>query len=291
METSTQRPKLLVIVGPTASGKSDLAMKIAQESNGEIITADSRTIYRGMDIGTAKPTPKEQRQTAHWGLDLVQPGQLYSAAKFKKYAERKIKDIQSRGKLPILVGGTGLYVDGVLFDFEFRSPVDPKQRQALEKLSTEQLQRIIEEKGYQTPQNRQNRRHLIRTIERQGTTGTKKQPKKDILIIGLLPSGEELKQRIHDRVEVWFKHGLSKEVQELLNTYGDKWLSSAGIGYRAVAEYLEGRSTLEEAKSIFEKEHWQYARRQKTWFKRHKFIRWFDSPDKAYKEVSRLLNN
>src|SRR3990167_2158954 len=130
MVAASQRPKLLAIVGPTASGKSALALEIAKKFNGEIICADSRTIYRGMDIGTAKPSKEEQAKVPHWGLDLVDPGQRYNVHQFKTYAEAKTEEIKGRGKLPIIVGGTGLYIDAVLFRYEFESgskgPLLPK---------------------------------------------------------------------------------------------------------------------------------------------------------------------
>jgi tRNA dimethylallyltransferase len=290
METASQRPKLLVIVGPTASGKSELALKIAKEFNSEIIAADSRTIYKGMDIGTAKPSIEERDQIRHWGLDLIEPGEPFSAYKYKEYAENAISDIQKRGKLPILVGGTGLYIDSVLFDFGFVPEVDLKGRDTLEQLSTEKLQEIIQGRNYPMPRNSQNRRHLISTIERKGKLGTRKGFRQEVAIIGLLPSDKVLGSRINYRIDRWFDTGLLKEVEGLLDKYGYKWLASGGIGYKAVVEHLEGHLSLEEAKSMFKKEHWQYARRQKTWFRRNKYIQWFDTPEPAFTSVSQLLN-
>ncbi len=165
MAATPSRPKLLVIVGPTASGKSELALNIAKKYNGEIIAADSRTVYRDMNIGTAKPSLDDQKALLHWGLDLVNPGQRFTAADFKQYAEAKIVDIQKRGKLPLLVGGTGLYIDSVLFDFGFLADFDPKLRKELEQLSVQDLQKIIKQRGYTMPTNYQNKRYLIRVIE------------------------------------------------------------------------------------------------------------------------------
>jgi tRNA dimethylallyltransferase len=131
---------LIVIVGPTASGKTSLAVQLAKKYDGEIICADSRTIYKGMDIGTAKPTLAERAVVLHWGLDLVEPGELFSAADFKRYADQKIEEIRNRGHVPFLVGGSGLYVDAVVFDYAFGVKADPSKRQMLEDWTVEELQ-------------------------------------------------------------------------------------------------------------------------------------------------------
>lgn len=287
-----RKSRFLVIVGPTASGKSDLALKIAQEFNGEIIAADSRTIYKGLDIGTAKPSKEEQELVPHWGLDLVEPGEVFSAARFKEYADEKIREIQKRGKLPILVGGTGLYIDSVIFGFGFIKPADIQQREELEKLSTQELQRIIEQEKYQMPENVQNRRHLIRTIERKGLFGSKGSIKHNTLIIGLLPPNEVLKKRISKRAEKMFKIGVAKETEQLSDKYGEAaLLNTAGIVYKVCLRMLESKFTEEEAIEEFKRADWQYARRQRIWFKRNKFINWFESPQQAYTYISSVLNN
>jgi tRNA dimethylallyltransferase len=183
---ATTKINLVAIVGPTASGKSALAMKIAKQFSGEIIAADSRTIYRGMDIGTAKPSKADQAAVPHWGLDLAEPGESYSAARFKEYALAKITDISSRGKLPILVGGTGLYIDAVLFDYKF--PASDKKEVEFKDVDVAGLQAIINKRGYVVPENSKNRRHLIRTIERQGQTGHRRHDlPPGVLLIGLMP--------------------------------------------------------------------------------------------------------
>jgi tRNA dimethylallyltransferase len=285
-------PELLAIVGPTASGKSDLALRIAQEFNGEIIAADSRTIYKGMDIGTAKPSKVEQKLIPHWGLDLINPGESYSAFQFKKYAEAKISDIKKRGKLPILVGGTGLYVDSVLFDFGFVETKDSEQRNKLEELSVDQLQKLIKDRKYLMPENKNNRRYLIRTIERQGKTGSNRSIKDNTAVIGLNPLAESLKERIYARSKRYFEQGLLKETKELIKKYGKENVQKThGIAYIASLKFLENEIDGEEALELIQKQEWQYARRQRTWFRRNKFIRWFDSPTQAYKEIVRILNN
>jgi tRNA dimethylallyltransferase len=291
MAAAQQKPELIVIVGPTASGKSDLALKIAQEFGGEIIAADSRTVYKGMDIGTAKPTKEEQKFVPHWGLDLVEPGQPFSAHHFKQYAAEKIKDIQKRGRLPILVGGTGLYIDAIIFDFSFAESSNSEQREELEKLSTKELQNTIKISKYPMPENFLNRRYLIRTIERKGLSGGKGSIKDNVLIIGLLLSEDELKTRIYSRAAAYFSKGLIQETKDLLEKYGEQALQKAhGIAYVATVKLFNNELNQEEALELIQKQEWQYARRQRTWFKRNKFISWYESPDKAYKEISINLN-
>lgn len=283
MVARRSKPKLVAVVGPTASGKSELAIKIAKDYGGEIIAADSRTIYRGMDVGTAKPNKIERAVIKHWGLDLVKPGEIFSAAQFQKYAKAKIKQIQSRGKLPILVGGTGLYIDSVIFNFKFPKGADPRLRQKLEKLSIEQLQSLITEKGYPMPENLRNRRHLVRTIETAGQIGSRaRKPIAGTVIIGLMPPTGELKARITKRVNQNF-NSIIKETRGLLAKYGrEKIIKTAGIPYLAAIDYMEGRIDKAEAKSRIATDEWQYARRQRTWFRRNPYIHWFTSADEAF---------
>ena len=292
MAARSPRPKFVVIVGPTASGKSDLAIRVAKEFNGEIISADSLTIYKKMDIGTAKPTKSEQKAAMHWGFDLVGPRQRFTAADFKRYAEARIADIRTRNRLPIVVGGTGLYIDALVFDFSFGQPAQPGQRQKLNKMSTEQLQKKIKEAGYPMPDNHQNRRHLIRTIERAGQAGGKaKRLPAGVIMVGLLPPDKVLKNKISRRVDKMFRDGLMAETKALASQYGSKsLLAKAKVAYGPVIELLADRLSQEEAAQGLKIAHWQYARRQKTWFRRNKFIQWFDSTDLAQAYIKEQLN-
>lgn len=292
MATTGQGPKLVVIVGPTASGKSKLALRVAQEFNGEIIAADSRTVYKNMDIGTAKPSKKDQAKVKHWGLDLVEPGQRFTAAKFKTYAQTAIKDIRSRGKLPILVGGTGLYIDGVIFAFGFRPDTDPARRQRLEILSVGALQGIIHQMNLPLPANFKNKRHLIRTIETKGQAGSsRKSLSKGVILVGIRPPDEILKKRIDQRAEQFFANNVLAETKQLLDHYGPEALeTSGGIVYKICLEMLAGKISQNEAIEKFKRADWQYARRQKTWFKRNKFIHWFGTLEQAYSYIKSQLN-
>lgn len=292
MAATAQRPKLVVIVGPTASGKSALAIKVAKEFDGEIICGDSRTVYRGMDIGTAKPTKQDQAKVKHWGLDLVEPGQRFTAYQFKKYAQKAILDIRNRAKLPVLVGGTGLYIDSLIFDFEFGQDANLAKRKKLEALNIEALQDFIHEMSLPMPFNFKNKRHLMRVIETKGRVGPRKNHlPKGVILVGITPADEALKKRIDLRIDHWFSSGLINETKKLLRNYGEIILkNTGGIGYGLVVDYLNEKTTLDETKKNFKKEHWQYARRQKTWFKRNKFIHWFGSSGQAERFIKQQLN-
>jgi tRNA dimethylallyltransferase len=287
------KPKIIAIVGPTASGKTDLAIKVALRFNGEVISADSLTIYKGMDIGTAKPKIKDRQKIPHWGFDLVEPDQQFSAYQFKNYAQNKIADINKRNKLPILAGGTGLYVDSVLFDFGFGAPPDQKKRAELAKLSVEKLQSIIRQKSLPMPKNAQNPRHLIRVIESGGLVEARKiKPSRKVLLIGLKLPDEILKEKIAKRVEAMFKEGLIEETKKLIDKYGKEIiLSKTKVAYGPIVDYLSGSIDINEAKKQLISAHWQFARRQKIYFKRNPYIQWFSSADEAYKHIAQTLSN
>lgn len=267
-------------------------MRIAGEFDGEIVCADSRTVYKDMDIGTAKPSQQDQSRVKHWGLDLLEPGQRFTAYQFKKYAQNAISDIQGRGKLPILVGGTGLYIDSVIFDFGFRADFDQNKRKKLEALNIETLQDFIREMSLPMPFNLKNRRHLIRTIETNGQAGTRKNRlPKWIILVGLLPADKVLQSRIGQRAKQIFKDGVLIETKKLVQEYGKETLANTGgIVYKICLETLAGKITEAEAIEKFQKSDWQYARRQKTWFKRNKYIEWFNSPKQAYETIKSRLN-
>lgn len=291
MASSKSKPKLIVIVGPTASGKSDLAIKIAERHNGEVISADSRAIYKGLDIGTAKPTKENRRRVPHWGVDLIELGQPFTAADFQNYAKAKIKEIQDRGHLVVLVGGTGLYVDSVVFDFKFSPQADISDRAFLESLNAEQLQQEIGQKGLTMPKNKQNRRHLVRTLERNGTAPERRMtPLADTLLVGLLPPQDVLRRRIDDRADKMFRGEVLEEAHRITQDYPSVRLKDAGLVYELCGEVIAGNITKEEAIARFKVVDWQYARRQRTWFKRNPFIQWFNSGSLAEDYIDSALN-
>ena len=280
---------LVVIVGPTASGKSATAMHIAREWGGEIICADSRTIYKGMDIGTAKPTEADRAEIPHWGLDLVEPGETFTAADFKYFAQQKIAEIRARGHVPMLVGGTGLYVDGVVFDYEFVNPA-PELRSKLEEMNLDALLEYCKNNNISLPENQQNRRYVIRAIERQNITGKRlTEPTADTIIVGITTNRDELRARIVSRAEQLFETGMVEEAKILGEKYG--WDSEAMTGniYRLVKQYLDGEYDENELKERFVISDWQLAKRQLTWLKRNPFIVW-KTLDDAYIYIKKQLD-
>lgn len=279
---------LIVIVGPTASGKSALAMKLAEQFGGEIICADSRTVYKHMDIGTAKPSAEDQARVPHWGLDLVEPGERFSAVDFKNYATEKIADIRARGKIPFLVGGTGLYVDAVIFDYQF-GQANPELRAKLESLSLEELYKYCKENNVKLPENEKNKRYVIREIERKNDSGARLQePQQNIIIVGITTEVETLRKRIHERSEHLFESGMIEEARSMGEKYG--WENEAMTGniYRLVRDFGAGTITKDELKKLNETADWQLAKRQLTWLKRNPFIKWLEL-DYAEKYLVRKL--
>lgn len=240
--------KLVVIVGQTASGKSALAMKLARHFKGEIICADSRTVYKGMDIGTAKPTKADRKMVKHHLLDVVKPDQRFTAADFKQRANKAIDAIIAVDKLPIMVGGTGLYIDAVLYDYGFS---DSAKRDPL------------------------NPRHAVKG------SGTSKPLRPNTLIIGMEVDQENLKQRIAKRVDEMVEEDFSEEVNKLLEDYDESLSAFNAPGYRPFIDFVNNRLTLGEAKQKFIQNDLQLAKRQKTWFKRNKSIHWVSSPLEA----------
>jgi tRNA dimethylallyltransferase len=280
---------LIVIVGPTASGKSALALMLAERHNGEIIAADSRTVYKGMDIGTAKPSRAEQAHIKHHLLDVTTPDKVFTAAEFQRQANAAIADIESRGKLPILVGGSGLYIDGVIFDFKFQPPVDAGERARLSKMSVEELQAEIVQKGYPMPENKLNPRYLMRTIERKGVTEERGDLRANTLIIGLAPDIKVLKGRIVKRVGDMVEDGLVEETKDLVKRYGKDAPGLLSTSYKAIIQHIEGELSLEQAKEQFVLNDLHFAKRQKSWFKRNKHINWVANQAAAHEIVMTFL--
>lgn len=294
------KPKIIVIVGPTASGKSGLAKTIAEKFSGEILCVDSRTVYQGMNIGTAKTLPPAHSQgegeIVQHGLDLVKPNEEMNGALFKEYAEKIIGEILSRGKLPILVGGTGLWLDMIVNNLELPEvEPDPALRDELGQRSEEEL---FAEFGRLDPIgaeviDRRNRRRLIRALEVCKKTGRpfselrkKGEQKYNALWLGIDWLKEVLDERINRRVNQMIEQGLVEEVERLKEKYGCEIYPMSGIGYQEICQYLNGEMSLAEAVEEIKKNTRQYAKRQRTWFQRNKNIRWITDVSEAMKVVS-----
>jgi tRNA dimethylallyltransferase len=273
----TSLPKIIVVCGPTATGKSDYAVTLAKERNGEIISADSRQVYKGMDIGSGKITAKEMCGIPHHLLDVASPKRTFTVAQYKKLADKTIKNILKRGKTPIIVGGTGFYIDAVVFDQQLPEvPPNKTLRAQLEKISLTEL----EEKLQQLDADRfetidaKNSVRLIRAIEIATALGsvpkTEKKTRYEIEWIYLDFPDDVLKERIHDRLTKRMKQGMIKEV-EILRAEGVSWkrLESLGLEYRYVALYLQGKLSKTDMLTQLEAGIWQYVKRQRTWFKKY----------------------
>ncbi len=291
MSASDQPPPLIAIVGETATGKSALALEIAKRFDGEIVNADSWQIYKGMDVGTAKPDQQERSEVKHHLIDVVNPDEDFNAAMYKKLAAKAIDDIASRGKLPILVGGTGLYVDSVLFDYSFAPIGSRKKREELNQKTIPELLDIIKQQdldlvGIDT----RNKRRLVRLIESGGERPEAKEIRDNTLVIGTRTSSRaKLRDNIERRVEVMFKKGLRKEVAELVEKYDFSTEAMKGIGYREFeAHYKQGQS-ISEVKRRIVKSTLELAKRQRTWFKRNQQIVWVESVDEGVKIASKFL--
>ncbi len=291
-------PRIIVIVGPTASGKSSLALRLARMVGGEIISADSRLLYKGMDIGTAKPTLKERKNVRHHMIDLVPPSKTLTLADYKRRAFKAIRDILKRGRAPIVVGGTGLYVRAIVENLEIPEvPPDPAYRAFLQKkgkawilarirkLDPEYAQRIGPNPRYAT--------RALEVIKATGKPFGAQQgigPKVfDALLLGFNPGKDALKRRITKRVEAMFRAGLVEEVRTLAKQYSSDLPSMSGIGYRELLPYLRNEISLNEARTAIKKNTEQYAKRQMTWWRRMGGILWLKSPEAALKEAKNWL--
>lgn len=281
--------KQIIIVGPTASGKTGLSIAIAKRLNGQIVSADSRAIYKELDIGTAKPSTLERQGIVHYGLDLVFPNERFSSIKFKEYASDKVKQIQNSGKMPIIVGGSGLYIDSYLFDY--RPPaINKLNLQHYESLSVERLQEIVVTKNLNMPENKKNKLHLINTILRNGSNPIKNDsPIAGSLIIGIRPNKSRLETSIRDRADYMFKQGVLEEAESAYEKYGYYAPGLRGGIYAELVKYYKDGLGLEIVKENIIKSDMHLAKRQITWFKRNKFIKWFSSADEA-KRYAGLIN-
>ena len=295
-----QKQKVVAVIGPTASGKSDLGIFLARKFGGEIISADSRQVYVGMDIGTGKVTKKEQRLAKHHLLDVASPKKVFTVSDFKKLGQKALFDIASRNRLPIIVGGTGFYIDALVHNIAVPE-VSPnkKLRAELAKQSAEQLfSRLsaLDPRRAKTIDPK-NKRRLIRALEIVEVTGkvpalnTKYEvldTKYDILWLGLKP--KNLEKRIVDRVTERLKRGAVGEVKKLIKSgVSKKRIRDLGLGYREIIRFLDKEISQEEMRREFVKSEIKYSKRQMTWFKRKKEIHWVKSQKEAEGLVGQFI--
>ena len=301
------KPALLVLVGPTAVGKTALAIKVAKHLNTEIISADSAQVYKRLDIGTAKPTPPERKSARHHLIDIVEPDQNFSVADYQKLAYEKIEQLLRVGKLPFLVGGTGLYISAVIHGYAFgQKGANKELRDTYERLADtegleqlhEKLKRIDPETASKIHPN--DRKRIIRALEvynlegkpisKQVNETNRESPPYSSLIFGLYMEREKLYQRIEQRVDDMLEQGWLEEVRNLYNHgYNEKDPGMQVLGYRQLIEYLKGEKDWEETRSEIKKQTRNLAKRQLTWFRREKSINWLTISEKI--ELDNLTEN
>ncbi len=299
-------PKVIVLCGPTASGKTSLSIELAKRINGEIISCDSMQIYKDMDIGTAKPTEQEKQGIKHYLLDFLSPEVRYSVADYKKDAEKAIEEILKKRKVPIIVGGTGLYINSLIYNIEYKdSKIDIDYRNKLEKMVVEKgLENLYEMAQKIDPEAMKNISHndkkrIMRVLEIYNETGKtkteleiesrKNEPKYNYIVFALDMDRDKLYERINKRVDIMLKNGLIHEVEKLINTYKIMPTAMQGLGYKEVVEYLKGNCTEEEMVEKIKMETRRYAKRQLTWFRKNKETIWLNGLEEADKNINTIL--
>ena len=299
------KPKVIVIAGPTASGKTALSIEIAKKIDGEIVSADSMQIYKEMDIGTAKPDNEEKQGIKHYMMDFVKPDQAYNVASYKRDAKNAIKEIIEKGKTPIVVGGTGLYIDSLVYeieyvdietDLEYRNMLEERaEKEGLEKLY-EEAKKIDEKAMEKIGCN--DRKRILRVLEIYHQTGKKKteldeesrkEPEYDYKVFAIDMPRDILYDRINRRVDIMLENGLVDEVRNIYEKYKIFPTAMQALGYKEVVEYLENKITKEEMIEKIKQESRRYAKRQLTWFRKNKNIIWLNGTENLDKNINIIL--
>lgn len=302
------KPTVIVIAGPTASGKTALSIKLAKELNGEIISCDSMQIYKEMDIGTAKVTKEEAEGIKHYLIDIVSPNERYTVSNFKKDSKNAIKEILNKGKTPIIVGGTGLYVDSLIYEIEYQDmEFDINYRNELmEKAETNEglkelyeQAKTIDSKAMEKISSNDKKR-IIRVLEIYKATGKtkteleilsrQKEVEYNYKVFVVNMDREKLYNRIDKRVDIMIENGLVEEVEKIYNKYNEFPTAMQGLGYKEVVEYLQGKINKEEMIKKIKKESRHYAKRQLTWFRKDKNFIWLNSEDGIEKNIEIIKN-
>ncbi len=304
--TKQEKPKVIVICGPTASGKTALGVELAKKINSEIISCDSMQIYKDMNIGTAKPTKQEMQRIKHYLIDIISPNERFSVADYKLEAKKAIKEILNKGKTPIIVGGTGLYLNSLIYEIEYpKIEFDEKYRKELEervkkeglKTLYEEATKIDEEATKKISPNDEKR--ILRILEIYKATGKnktyqekesrKKEVEYNYIVYGLNWDRQVLYDRINKRVDIMIKDGLIQEVEDILKKYKEFPTAMQGLGYKEVVEYLKKEITKEEMIEKIKMETRRYAKRQLTWFRANKQIIWLEGKEEIQNNIKIIL--
>ena len=300
-----QKNKVIIIGGPTASGKTSLSIELAKRINGEIVSADSMQIYKEMDIGTAKPNKEEMQGIKHYMLDFVNPNEAYSVANYKKDAKKAIEEIIKKGKTPIVVGGTGLYIDSLIYEIEYVDiETDLEYRNELEKIADKDgLDTLYSKAKEIDPKamekiSQNDRKRILRVLEIYHQTGktkteldasSRKEPEYDYKMFAIDMNREVLYDRINRRVDIMIKNGLIEEVEKIYKKYNEFPTAMQALGYKEVVEYLENKITKEEMIEKVKQESRRYAKRQLTWFRKNKDTIWLNGQNDCDKNISIIL--
>lgn len=301
-----QKDKVIVICGPTASGKTALSIELAKKVNGEIISCDSMQIYKDMNIGTAKPTIEEMQGIKHYLLDFVSPNERYSVADFKKDAKNAIKEILSKGKVPIIVGGTGLYLDSLIYEIEYQNiEFDENYRKELEQEVEEKgLEELYEQAKKIDPVaiekiSKNDKKRILRILEIYHATGKNKTEQEiesrkneveyDYKVYAISWDREELYARINKRVDLMIEQGLIDEVKNILQKYEQFPTAMQGLGYKEVVDYLQSNCTKQEMVEKIKMETRRYAKRQMTWFRKNKQTIWIQGNNSIQNNINIIL--
>lgn len=299
------KPKVIVICGPTASGKTALSIELAKRIDGEIVSADSMQIYKEMDIGSAKPTKEEMQGIKHYLIDFVSPSDRYSVADYQKEARKAIEEILKKGKVPIVVGGTGLYVDSLIYGIEYPEiEYDQEYRKYLEeKVREEGLSKLYEEACKIDEQAMKNissndQKRILRVLEIYHQTGKtktqlEKESRKEVpyeyIVYALNMEREKLYERINLRVDLMIEQGLIEEVRNIQEKYKEFPTAMQALGYKEIKEYLDGQVSQAEAVEKVKQETRRYAKRQLTWFRKNKQTIWLNALEDRNKNIEIIL--
>ena len=301
-----KKEKVIVICGPTASGKTALSIELAKRINGEIVSCDSMQIYKDMNIGTAKPSIEEMQGIKHYMIDIISPDERYSVADYKKQVKEAIKEIISKGKVPIVVGGTGLYVDSLIYEINYPEiEFDEKYREELKKRLKEEGLNILYEEAKKIDEEAikkispNDKKRILRILEIYHATGKNKTEQEkesrktpvefDYKVFALNMDREKLYDRINKRVDIMIENGLIEEVENIYKKYNKFPTAMQGLGYKEVVQYLEKRLTKEEMIEKIKQETRKFAKRQLTWFRKNKETIWLNAEDTIQNNIKIIL--